>query len=241
MPRLGVNVDHVATLRQQRRGVLPSPLWAAMEAQRAGCDAVVCHLREDRRHIQDEDLWELSKGFRIKFNLEMSAHPEIVRVACRVRPDQVTLVPERRRELTTEGGLDLRRNRTKIQEALRRFRSIRIRIALFIDPDPVQIRWASQLGVQIVELHTGRYALVQTKPQMQREMRRLKESVECARSLGLIVAAGHGLTYENVKPVAGIHGISELNIGFSIVARAIETGFYKAVREMVKLIHGVRS
>ena len=241
MPRLGINVDHVATLRQARAGKCPSPLWAAAVAEQAGCDSIVCHLREDRRHIQDGDLSALQRLVRTRLNLEMASHPEIVRIACRVRPDQATLVPERRQALTTEAGLDLRRNRMRLVSAIRRLEAAGILVSLFIDPDPTQISLASKLGVSMVELHTGRYAQARNRSQVRRELRCLQEAAQRAQAVGLLVAAGHGLDYENVKPVAGMEGMEELNIGFSIVARSIEVGFDQAVREMVVLAHGVRS
>lgn len=237
MPRLGVNVDHVATLRQARRGDLPSPLWAAQAARRAGCDGIVCHLREDRRHIQESDLWALKRKVRLPLNLEMACHPEIVRIACRLKPDQATLVPERRQELTTEGGLDLKEGGSPLRFAIDRLMKARIRVSLFIDPSPVQIRLAYRLGAPMVELHTGRYAEARTKSDAARQLTLLRKAVHEARALGLRIAAGHGLDYQNVKPVAAIPGVEELNIGFSIVARAIEVGFEQAVREMVRQVH----
>lgn len=243
--RLGVNVDHVATLRQQRRGKAPSPVWAALAAQRAGADGIVCHLREDRRHIQDADLPALKRAIRIPLNLEMGAHPEIVAIACRLRPLQATLVPERRQELTTEGGLDLRRGERRIGRAAAKLARAGIRVSLFIDPDLESVRLSARLGVPMVELHTGRYAEAGMRPgrgraprQAQaRELRKLQDAAAQAGSLGLIVAAGHGLDYKNVRPVTAIPEIEELNIGFSIVARAIGVGFTEAVREMARLVH----
>ena len=237
MPRLGVNVDHVATLRQARRGERPSPIWAAREAQAAGCDSIVCHLREDRRHIQDADLPTLKKALRIPLNLEMAAHPVIVRIVCRVRPHQATLVPERRRELTTEGGLDLRRGARRLTTAIRALSRRGIRVSLFIDPTREQVRRAALLGAPMIELHTGAYAEARTPSQRGRRFRQLRDAAQYARHLGLAVAAGHGLDYGNVRLIAAIPEIEELNIGFSVVARAIEVGFPRAVREMVGLCH----
>ena len=238
MPHLGVNVDHVATLRQARKGREPSPLWAALESQRAGCDSIVCHLREDRRHIQERDLWELKQGLRIPLNLEMGAHPEIVRIACKVKPDQATLVPERRRELTTEGGLDLYRGRERISRAIRQLTKGGIRVSLFIDPDPRQIELTRKLGVPMIELHTGCYAEARTAHAGRDALADLKAASRLAHAAGLSVAAGHGLDYHNVRPVAAIPEVEELNIGFSIVAGAIEVGFYRAVRRMTALVQG---
>ncbi|MBI3332653.1 MAG: pyridoxine 5'-phosphate synthase [Candidatus Omnitrophica bacterium] len=235
MPRLGVNVDHVATLRQARGGPVPSPLWAARVAERAGCDGIVCHLREDRRHIQEEDLRFLRRAVRTSLNLEMAADPGIVRIACRVKPDQATLVPERRRELTTEGGLDLRLAGMRVRRAIRRLKEAGVRVSLFIDPNRTQIGLAHRLGVPMVELHTGRYAEARSGPERRRALEDLKAAARQARSLGLAVAAGHGLDTRNVRPVARIPEVEELNIGFSIVARSLEVGLEQAVREMVRL------
>ncbi len=240
MSRLGVNVDHVATLRQARQGEVPSPVWAAQTAQRAGCDSIVCHLREDRRHIQEKDLVALKRGLRRELNLEMAPAEEIVRIACRVRPDQATLVPERRQELTTEGGLDLRRNSRRLLQVIKRLQSAHIRVSLFIDPDPGQIRRALALQVPMVELHTGAYSTAGSGRRSRFLLGKLREATVYAKSKGLIVAAGHGLNYRNVRPILRIREMEELNIGFSIVARAVEVGFYQAVREMVSLVHGGR-
>jgi pyridoxine 5-phosphate synthase len=235
MPRLGVNVDHVATLRQARGGPRPDPVWAARQAEAAGCDSIVCHLREDRRHIQDADLRALRRRIRTSLNLEMASHPDMVRIACRVKPDQATLVPERRQELTTEGGLDLRA-KSPLLAAVNRLTKAGIRVSLFLDPDPIQLKLARELGVAMVELHTGAYANAVANTPRKASWMRLKEAARAAHSLGLMVAAGHGLDYENVRPVARIPRVEELNIGFAIVARALEVGWPKAVREMVRLV-----
>lgn len=235
MPKLGVNIDHIATLRQARRGKLPSPAWAAAETEKAGCDSIVCHLREDRRHIQDRDLPEIKRAIRVPLNLEMAAHPEIVKIACRLKPAQATLVPERRRELTTEGGLDVLKGGKRLKEAVRRLAGAGIRVSLFIDPDPEQVRRSADLGVPMIELHTGRYAETAGAAR-QRELGELVRAARLARNEGLIVAAGHGLDYKNVGPVAHIPKMEELNIGFSIIARSVETGLRQAVTEMVRLV-----
>ncbi len=235
--RLGVNVDHVGTLRQQRRGERPSPVWAALAAQKAGADRIVCHLREDRRHIQDADLPALKRALRVPLNLEMGAHPEITAIACRLCPHQATLVPERRQELTTEGGLNLRRGERRIARAAEKLARAGIRVSLFIDPDLVSVRLAARMGAPMVELHTGRYAEARARQARALALRQLWEASARAKLLGLIVAAGHGLDYGNVRPVAAIPEMEELNIGFSIVARAIEVGFPQAVREMARLVH----
>ncbi len=238
MTRLGVNIDHVATLRQARRGKNPNPVEAALVSERAGCDGIVAHLREDRRHIQEQDLWDLKKALRVPLNMEMSASPQIVRVAARVKPDQATLVPEKRQELTTEGGLDLRKGQKRLKQAVSQLKKAGIRVSLFIDPDPVQIRLARDLEVPMIELHTGRYAGAPTRKRREILLRQMEEAVGKARALGLIVAAGHGLDYDNVVEVVSIPEIEELNIGFSIVARAVEAGFHQAVQEMAGLVHG---
>lgn len=236
MPRLGVNIDHVATLRQARGGKSPSPVWAALAAQKAGCDGIVCHLREDRRHIQDADLPVLKRAIRIPLNLEMAAHPEIVRIVCRIKPAQATLVPERRRELTTEGGLDVARAGRRLADAVKRLLESGIRVSLFIDPDPAQVEAVWKLRAPMVELHTGRYAGQKAGASRRRELRQLRLASDQAAQAGLAVAAGHGLDYQNVRHVVALPQIEELNIGFSIVARAVEVGFPQAVREMVRLI-----
>ncbi len=241
MPRLGVNIDHIATLRQARRGTFPSPLGAAAVAERAGCDGIVCHLREDRRHIQDRDLVELKKTVKTSLHLEMAIHPEIVRIACRVQPDQATLVPERRQELTTEGGLDLRKGGRRLESAMAQLQAAGIRVSLFIDPDPEQIGWAARLQVPMVELHTGRYAEARTVAERARRLSHLRQGAERAAGEGLRVAAGHGLDYRNVQAVTAIPEIEELNIGFSIIARSVEVGLEQAVREMAALVHRGRS
>ena len=238
MPRLGVNIDHVATLRQARRGDVPNPVWAAAAAEQAGCDGIVCHLREDRRHIQERDLWALKKVLRTPLNLEMAADPAIVKIALKVKPNQATLVPERRQELTTEGGLDLRKNRAGLQRTSHALQEKGIRVSLFIDPSPAQIDLAVGLGVPMVEFHTGRYAEARTKTAAARALQDLKKATRQAHSAGLIVAAGHGLDYENVAAVAAIPETEELNIGFSIIARGVEVGLHQAVGEMAALVHG---
>ncbi|MBI3614966.1 MAG: pyridoxine 5'-phosphate synthase [Candidatus Omnitrophica bacterium] len=238
MARLGVNVDHVATLRQARRGEDPSPILAALTAEQAGCDGIVCHLREDRRHIQDRDLAAFKEILRTPLNLEMAIDPEIVRIACRLKPAQATLVPERRRELTTEGGLDLRRGRARFSRAICRLKDAGIRVSLFVDPDPSQVERAAELGVPMVELHTGRYAQARSRSHIAEALSGLEEAARLASGAGLRVAAGHGLDYRNVSRVVEIREIEEFNIGFSIVARAIEVGFHQAVREMARLVRG---
>lgn len=230
--RLGVNVDHVATVRQARLGAMPDPVEAALACQRAGADSIVCHLREDRRHIQDRDIARLLRALRVALNLEMSIAPGVVAVALALKPKQVTLVPERRRELTTEGGLDVVRLHARLRRLVPRFHRRGIEVSLFVDPAEQQLQAAGRVGARIVELHTGCYANARTSARRARELAILRRSAARARALGLAVAAGHGLNYDNVKPIVAISEIEELNIGFSIVSRAVFVGIGQAVREM---------
>ena len=230
--RLGVNVDHVATVRQARLGHSPDPVEAARACERAGADSIVCHLREDRRHIQDADLPRLLTTLSISMNLEMSVASEIVDVALRLRPHQVTLVPERRRELTTEGGLDVVRLAKRLRALVRSFHEAGIAVSLFIDPVASQILAAERIGARLIELHTGRYAQARAASRRAHELTVLRRATHQAQRLGLAVAAGHGLDYQNVTAVARIEGIEELNIGFSLIARALFVGIERAVREM---------
>ena len=232
--RLGVNVDHIATVRQARRGFRPDPVEAARVCERAGAKSIVCHLREDRRHIQDADVRRLKAAITTRLNLEMSVAAEIVAAALAIRPDQVTLVPERREELTTEGGLDVLRLSRKLKGLVGPFEQRGIEVSLFIDPVLDQIRAARQVGATVIELHTGRYAHANTSSAKARELGVLKEAARAGRSLGLAVAAGHGLEYDNVREVAEIPEVEELNIGFSIIAQALSIGLERAVREMVE-------
>ncbi|MBU1062193.1 MAG: pyridoxine 5'-phosphate synthase [Candidatus Omnitrophica bacterium] len=236
MPKLGVNVDHVATLREARGGIEPDPLWAASICEQAGCDSIVAHLREDRRHINDLDVRKLKRNVKSRFNLEMSINPEIVERAKKILPHQATLVPERRQELTTEGGLSVNKYKKKIGIVVEALKRKGIEVSIFIDPKPSEIFAAKTIGVEIIEIHTGRYSLARTQKAVGREYRKIKQAVEYALSLGLEVNAGHGLDYSNVKRIARIKGINELNIGHSIISRAIFSGLYKAVRDMKRLI-----
>lgn len=233
--RLGVNIDHIATVRQARRGRQPDPIEAALVAQGAGASSVVCHLREDRRHIQDGDVRRL-RAVVLRLNLEMSIAPDIVAVALDIKPQQVTLVPERRQELTTEGGLDVVKLARRLGPLIERFKGVGIAPSLFIDPIAAQIRTAQRLGAPIIELHTGRYAEATSVGARARELTALRNASQLAADLGLAVAAGHGLDYENTAAVAKIPEIEELNIGFSIVARALSVGMEQAVRQMTQLI-----
>ncbi|MFZ4081229.1 MAG: pyridoxine 5'-phosphate synthase [Pirellula sp.] len=236
MVELGVNIDHVATLRQARRTVEPDPVAAAVLAELGGADSITIHLREDRRHIQDRDVRVLAETLRAKLNFELSCAPEIVQIACSVRPEQATLVPEKRQEVTTEGGLDLRPRSPELRNAIATFRDSGISVSLFIDPDDQQVRIAKELEVDAVELHTGQYAEARGQEQL-RELRRLEHASQLVNDLGLKLHAGHGLTYQNVRPLAAIPGMRELNIGHSIVSRAVLVGIKEAVREMKLLLN----
>jgi pyridoxine 5-phosphate synthase len=234
MALLGVNIDHVATVRQARRTYEPDPVWAAALAELGGADGITLHLREDRRHIQDRDLEVLRKTVSVKLNLELAAVGAMLDVAERVRPDQVTLVPERREEITTEGGLDVAGNAAAVSAAVRRLQSAGIEVSLFIDPDPAQVEASLQAGATAVELHTGSYA--NQGRARAAELDRLRIAAAATLRQGLTLHAGHGLNYHNVQPVAALPGMRELNIGHSIVARAVMVGFERAVREMKDLI-----
>jgi pyridoxine 5-phosphate synthase len=232
MPRLGVNIDHVATLRQARGGREPDPVWAAVLCELAGADAITVHLREDRRHIQDRDVRLLRETVRVRLNLEMSVAPEIVTFALQTRPEQVTLVPERRTELTTEGGLDVAGQFDRVAPVVERCRDAGLEVSLFIDPDPAQVEAAHRAGAKAVELHTGRYADAPTPRDQARELGALAIAGAETIARGLGLHAGHGLNYQNVGPVALIDGMLELNIGHSIVSRAVLVGMDAAIREM---------
>ena len=236
MAELGVNIDHVATVRQARRTIEPDPVWAATLAQLGGADGITLHLREDRRHIQDRDLRILRETVTVKLNLELSCNEDIVNIACQTRPSQATLVPERREEITTEGGLDIVVHRRRVQEALARLRGAGVSVSLFLDPDEAQIAAAGELGADAVELHTGEYANADGDERAATELQRLARAGAKVVQLGMALHAGHGLTYRNVKPIAAIGGMHELNIGHSIIARAIMVGMEQAVREMKRLV-----
>jgi len=236
MATLGVNIDHVATIRQARRTVEPDPVWAAALAELGGADAITVHLREDRRHIQDRDLELLRRTVQVKLNLEASIAEEMVEIACRTRPDQVTLVPERREEVTTEGGLDCVGHHARLGEVVGRLQEAGIAVSLFVDPTAEQIDVAADLGVEAVELHTGCYANAAEGPARREQLVTLGKAADHTRRAGLALAAGHGLTYRNVVDVARLEGMGELNIGHSIVSRAVLVGLREAVREMKALI-----
>ena len=233
---LGVNIDHVATIRQARGTRYPEPMQAALIAEQAGADAITLHLREDRRHIQDRDVRLLKDLLQTRMNLEMAATPEMGEIAARIRPSDCCLVPERRQELTTEGGLNVVDQRETLGDFCARLKDAGIRVSLFIDPDPKQLEAAQSIGVPVVEIHTGAYADAEDPVERAADLVRIREAVRLGNELGLQVNAGHGLDYHNVGAIAAIPGIRELNIGHAIVARAIFTGLDAAVREMKRLI-----
>jgi pyridoxine 5-phosphate synthase len=232
---LGVNIDHVATLRQARGGRAPDPLLAALVAEQWGADSITLHLREDRRHIQDRDVRAMRGALQTRMNLEMAATPEMLDFAAAVLPQDVCLVPERRAEVTTEGGLDVAQQQAAVAEACRRLAGNGIRVSLFIDPDPEQIDAAARVRAPVIELHTGAYAGAEG-PDRARELARLAAAARRAVESGLIAHAGHGLDYHNVQPVAAMPELVELNIGHAIVARAVMSGLGPAVAEMKRLM-----
>jgi pyridoxine 5-phosphate synthase len=236
MPKLGVNIDHVATIRQARRTIEPDPIWAAALAELAGADGITIHLREDRRHIQDRDVRLIRETAQVKLNLEMATAEEIVEIAIATRPQQATLVPEKREEVTTEGGLDVIQHRGRVSEVVNRLQDAGIEVSLFIDPERDQIAVSKELGVEAVELHTGCYADATSDAAQNEELQRLVDAGAFAVEQGLLLLMGHGLTYRNVVPVAEIPGVCELNIGHSIISRAVLVGLERAVREMKELI-----
>ena len=233
---LGVNIDHVATLRQSRGTRYPEPIQAALTAEQAGADAITLHLREDRRHIQDRDVEMLSGILQTRMNLEMAATAEMAAIATRFRPHDCCLVPEKREELTTEGGLDVAGNLDYLKDYCDELAAAGIRVSLFIDADLKQLEAAKAAGAPVVEIHTGHYADAQRERNRRSELERIVKAVEYGLQLGLQVNAGHGLDYHNVKAIAGIDGITELNIGHAIVCRALFTGLDQAVREMKYLL-----
>ncbi|MCD4726354.1 MAG: pyridoxine 5'-phosphate synthase [Pirellulales bacterium] len=238
MVQLGINIDHVATVRQARRTYEPDPVWAAALAELGGADGITIHLREDRRHICDRDLRILRETVAVKLNLEMACEPEIIEIAREAKPAQATLVPERREEITTEGGLDIVGQYDRVALAVDRLREADVSVSLFLDPDPRQIEQAARLAVDAVELHTGQYALASPGAEQDKELDNLIKVGALVRQAGLTLHAGHGLTYRNVRPVAAIEGMHELNIGHSIIARAIMVGLQEAVREMKRIVSG---
>ncbi len=236
MPNLSVNVDHVATLRQARRGKNPDPIAAAFIAEMAGADGIIVHLREDRRHIRDRDLELLRQTVKTKLNLEMANTEEIIRIALRVKPDMVTFVPERRQELTTEGGLDVRGNQKLLRKNIQRLKRTGILSSLFIDADPAQVKASQGVGADFVEIHTGKYSDAPDDASQNKEFLRIARAIGQAHRLGLRVNIGHGLDYQNVSSFTRIPEIEEYSIGHSIIARAVLVGLDRAVREMKELI-----
>ncbi len=236
MPSLGVNIDHVATVRQARLTNEPDPVWAATLAELGGADGITLHLREDRRHIQERDLHLLGQTVAVKLNLELACSDDIVEIACGARPYQATLVPERREEVTTEGGLDVAGNLQNISQAVKKLQDAGVVVSLFIDPDDKHIEASAATGATAVELHTGAYANASAKFSGEAELETLQTASQKISSAGLTLHAGHGLTYRNVRPVAQIPNMCELNIGHSIISRAIMVGLEQAVRDMKKLI-----
>ena len=235
MPELGVNIDHVATIRQARKTYEPDPVAAAVLAELAGADVITVHLREDRRHIQDRDVRVLRETVQVKLNLELSVTPEIVDIATHLKPQQATIVPEKREEVTTEGGLDVVGNLDAVRRTVDALQSAGILVSLFLDPDPRQIDAGKELGCEAIELHTGKYALT-TGKERDRELAALVAAGQQIRNLGMLLHAGHGLNYQNVIPVARIPEMRELNIGHSIISRAVLVGLERAVREMKELV-----
>jgi len=238
--RLGVNIDHVATVRNARRTFEPDPVHAAVIADLAGADQITLHVREDRRHVNERDLRLIKEVIHSRVNLEMAVTEEMINIALEVKPHQVTLVPERREEITTEGGLDVAGQKEKVREAVKRLKEAGIVVNLFIDPEEEQLKAAAEVGADAVELHTGRYAEAfaeKNEKLVEEELERLRRAAKLGKKLGLRVYAGHGLTYKNVKPVAEIPEIEELNIGHSIVANAVLKGLKEAVEEMIRIIN----
>ena len=236
MVKLGVNIDHVATVRQARKTTEPDPVWAAAMAELGGADQITVHLREDRRHIQDRDLEILIRTVNVNLNLECACVDEMLNIACHHKPQQVCLVPEKREEITTEGGLDLIGNRSRVADSIQQLRETGIFVSLFIDPSEEQVEISHEIGADAVELHTGTYANASNSNAQQSEIERIARAGKMAVEKGLRLDAGHGLTYSNVLPIAKIQGMAELNIGHSIVSRSIFVGFQAAVREMKNLI-----
>jgi pyridoxine 5-phosphate synthase len=236
--RLAVNIDHIATLREARGELEPNPITAARICERAGAKGIVCHLREDRRHINDHDVRLLRKTVKTKLDLEMAATEEIIGIAADVRPDLATLVPERRQELTTEGGLDVKKAMRHLFKTIDRLHNRGILVSLFVDPARDQVKAAAELEADFVEIHTGEYANARTRKEARRHLKRIRDMAELGRSLNLRVNAGHGLNYANIRPVASIDEIEEVSIGHAIISHALYVGLHAAVIEMAKLVKG---
>jgi len=238
--RLCINIDHIATLRQARRESEPDPVAAAAVCELAGVDGIVCHLREDRRHIIDRDVFLLKETVKTKIDLEMAATEEMVNIACKVKPYMATLVPEKREEVTTEGGLDIIKNENKIHSAIEKLRENNIKTSIFIEPLPENVDASLEVGADMIEIHTGKYSLMKESEQRLFELEKIQRTASLARELGIGVNAGHGLNYLNIVPIANIQEIEEVSIGHSIIARAVFTGLYDAVREMLTIIRRIR-
>lgn len=234
--KLGVNIDHVATLREARKADYPDPIVAAAVAEKAGADGITLHLREDRRHIQDTDVIKMRKTLKTRMNLELAIHPEIVRIALKVRPDEVCIVPEKRQEVTTEGGLDVISNFKELRKVISDFNKKGIVVSLFVDADKEQLKASKDVGSEYVEIHTGSYANADGGNKRKKELEKIASAAVYAKSLGLGVNAGHGLNYDNVTDIVKIPEIEVLNIGHSIIARAVFTGLEKAVKDMLLLM-----
>ncbi|MEW6616691.1 MAG: pyridoxine 5'-phosphate synthase [Thermodesulfobacteriota bacterium] len=237
MARLSVNVDHVATLREARRITEPDPVTAAAIVELAGADGIIVHLREDRRHIKDRDLWLLKQTVKSKLNLEMASTQEMIRIALEIKPDMATLVPEKREELTTEGGLDVNMNREAIENSVALLKDGGIVVSLFVDPDIYQVKAAHRVGADFIEIHTGTFCDAKDRIEEEKELDRILAAVKMASELKLGINAGHGLNYLNIKRLIGINEIEEFSIGHSIICRALFVGLDKAVREMIELIN----
>ena len=236
--RLAVNIDHIATLREARKGADPDPIAGAHTCELAGAEGIVCHLREDRRHIKDRDLRLLRDTIKTKLDLEMAATEEIIKIAIEILPDLATLVPERREELTTEGGLDVQKNEVALQKTIDELHRHEIPVSLFVDPVREQIEAAAKIGTDFIEIHTGEYANAQNEKEAFRKQKQIQEMASLGKSLGLRVNAGHGLNYVNIPAIASIDTIEEVSIGHAIISRAVFVGLDSAVREMVRLVHG---
>ncbi|MBN3039963.1 MAG: pyridoxine 5'-phosphate synthase [Candidatus Omnitrophica bacterium] len=234
--KLGLNVDHVATLRQARGTSYPDPVVAALLAESTGCDSIVVHLREDRRHIRERDVFLIKKAIKIPLNLEMSTNKQIVDIAQMIKPDQATLVPEKRKELTTEGGLDLIKNYAKVERVVKKLKNSSIKVSLFIDPFKQQIKAAKDLGAEIVEFNTAAFVEAKGKARAEKEFQKVKNACSIAEKEGFFIAAGHGIDYLNVKKIKQIKELQELNIGHSIISRSVYIGLIAAVEEMIDLL-----
>jgi pyridoxine 5-phosphate synthase len=235
--RLAINIDHIATLRNARGGNDPDPVKAALVCEEAGAVGIVCHLREDRRHIKDNDVRRLHAALKKKLDLEMAATEEIIGIAIAIKPDLVTLVPEKRQELTTEGGLDIVAQKKFFAGVINRFHQNHIPVSLFIDPREAQVHASADIGTDMIEIHTGEYAEAKTESEVQRYLAKIQEAAFLGKSLGLGVNAGHGLDYSNIKPIAALKEIDEVSIGHAVIVHALSVGLEHAVREMVQLIH----